>query len=173
MNTVRFSLIMSVTLLVAGIGITYAGNPHGLHEPSDSQPVNGTKVPPGTLGPAETVDRFFQLLAAGDVKGASALLDPQVLIFESGSVERSREEYAAHHLGEDAEFLKSAKYRMLARSGDSAGDLAWVATEAQLETESHDKRIDLVTTETMILRKDDDGWRIVHIHWSSRKGVKR
>jgi len=30
------------------------------------------------------------------------------------------------------------------------------------------KSVKLVSTETMILRKNADGWRIVHIHWSSR-----
>ena len=27
----------------------------------------------------------------------------------------------------------------------------------------------VASTETMVLQRDGDGWRIVHIHWSSRK----
>jgi ketosteroid isomerase-like protein len=29
--------------------------------------------------------------------------------------------------------------------------------------------VNSITLETMVLRRDADGWRIVHIHWSSRK----
>jgi ketosteroid isomerase-like protein len=29
------------------------------------------------------------------------------------------------------------------------------------------KPVDRLTTETMVLRKTPDGWRIVHVHWSS------
>ena len=105
----------------------------------------GTAAAMGGEDPAATVDRFFRSLVAGDTHGASALLDPRVLIFESGGVERSREEYAAHHLGSDAEFLKPAKYRLLSRAGDSVGDLAWVATEARLTTRVHDKPVEMVT----------------------------
>ena len=28
------------------------------------------------------------------------------------------------------------------------------------------------STETMVLRKAADGWKIVHIHWSSRRANK-
>ena len=117
--------------------------------------------------PSDLVDRFLQTLASGDTDSANALLDANVLIFESGAAERSRQEYAAHHLGADAAFLKSTQYRVLSRTSGAAGDLAWVATEAHL-TSSGSKPIDLITTETMILRKTVSGWRIVHVHWSSR-----
>ncbi|MGH8262826.1 MAG: nuclear transport factor 2 family protein [Steroidobacterales bacterium] len=47
-------------------------------------------------------------------------------------------------------------------------DLAWVSTEARL-TAPGAKPTDIVSTETMILRIEPAGWRIVHIHWSSRQ----
>jgi ketosteroid isomerase-like protein len=96
------------------------------------------------------------------------LLDPGVLIYESGGVERSRDEYAAHHLPSDAKFLKSMKHRLLSRTGDAVNDLAWVASEANLSGTVNGKSVNMISTETMILRKRPDGWRIVHIHWSSR-----
>jgi hypothetical protein len=30
------------------------------------------------------------------------------------------------------------------------------------------KPVELVSTETMVLRKGEAGWRIEHIHWSSQ-----
>ena len=52
-------------------------------------------------GPAAVVGAFHQALASGDKQRALDLLDPSVLIFESGGAELSRDEYASHHLGAD------------------------------------------------------------------------
>jgi hypothetical protein len=144
---------------------------HHEHEPEES--ANAAKSDQGTdsmLGsePAVVVEQFQKALQSGDTEGASALLDPQVRIFESGGVERSREEYAAHHLGADAEFLGQATIRLMSRSGDAVGDLAWVGSESRISTMNGVKPVELVSTETMVLRKGEAGWRIEHIHWSSQ-----
>jgi hypothetical protein len=124
--------------------------------------------PEPSAEPVAVVERFLQRLAGGDTEGAWSLLDPSVLIYESGGVERSRDDYAAHHLPRDAEFLKSARHHLLSRGGDSSGALAYVASEARLSAGGEAKPAELITTETMVLRRTDDQWRIVHIHWSSR-----
>jgi mono/diheme cytochrome c family protein len=125
-------------------------------------------LPPAAVSPAAAVDRFQALLAKGDTAAAAKVLDSMVLIYEGGQAEKSREEYASHHLQADAKFLKNATVRVLSRTGDSKGDLAWVATESEL-TPSGAKAASLITTETMILKRDSQGWHIAHIHWSSRK----
>jgi ketosteroid isomerase-like protein len=70
----------------------------------------------------------------------------------------------------DAEFLATATVKRLSRTGKVSGDLAWTATEAQITTRG-EKPADILSTETMLLRRTPQGWRIAHIHWSShRKG---
>lgn len=140
--------------------------PHSHDSTSASPP--GAALPASTVEPVAVVERFFRALAAGDTASASAVLDPSVLIYESGGAERSREEYASHHLGADAAFLKNASHRLLSRTGGAAGDLAWVATETRLTARARDASTDLIGTETMVLRKTGSAWRIVHIHWSNR-----
>jgi mono/diheme cytochrome c family protein/ketosteroid isomerase-like protein len=125
-------------------------------------------LPAPAAGAAAAVDRFQQLLAQGDTKGAAELLDAMVLIYEGGGAEKSREEYASHHLSADAKFLKGAKVRVLSRSGNAVGDLAWVATESEITT-AGSAPTKLLTTETMVLKRDASGWRVAHIHWSSQK----
>jgi len=125
------------------------------------------QLPPGALNAAETVDSFQKRLAQGDVNGAAQLLDSSVLIYEGGEAENSRAEYASHHLKSDAAFLKNAEVRQLSRTGNAVGDLAWVATQSELKT-SGAKPVDLINTETMILRRGPEGWRVAHVHWSSR-----
>jgi ketosteroid isomerase-like protein/mono/diheme cytochrome c family protein len=119
-----------------------------------------------------TVQDFHSALSAGDASAVSRLLDPAVLIMEGGSVERSREEYAGHHLKSDVKFMRSVKYTLERQTGDNVGDLAWVASEAALAGESQGKRLDLVSTESLVLKRSNSGWRIVHIHWSSRERPK-
>lgn len=119
------------------------------------------------------VDRFSQELAAGNTQAASELLDADVVIHEGGGVERSRAEYAAHHLAADAQFMKSSSRRLLARTSGASGDLAWVASETELSREVEGKPKRSVMTETMVLQRGSEGWRIVHIHWSSRPVQER
>ena len=87
-------------------------------------------------------------------------------------MERSRNEYAAHHLKSDLKFMREMTYTLERQSGDSVGDLAWVASEATLTGESQGKAVNLSSTESLVLKKTQAGWRIVHIHWSSRSRSK-
>ncbi|CAN5254951.1 hypothetical protein BH24PSE2_BH24PSE2_07950 [soil metagenome] len=118
--------------------------------------------------PVQAVDDFFDALARKRTDQAEALLAPDVLIFESGGVERSRAEYASHHLQSDAAFLANAEHRVVSRAEGNAGELAWVATAARITNTAGKEAIDIDSTETMVLRRTPRGWRIAHIHWSSR-----
>lgn len=114
------------------------------------------------------VDQFSAALKAADFETISRLLAEDVLILESGGAERSREEYLGHHAIADATFLKGAHVQIKQRTARVEGPLAWVGTESELHATQDGKALTLLSTETMILKKTDAGWRIVHIHWSSR-----
>lgn len=117
---------------------------------------------------AKTVDAFHAALAKGDGVAAAALLADDALIYESGYVERSKAEYASHHASADAAYAAAVPSKLTNRSGVADGGLAWIASESRTTGKYKDKPVDRVTTETMMLRKTAEGWRIVHIHWSSR-----
>lgn len=120
-------------------------------------------------GPAvDIVERFGKALAAGDLKTVGDLLDPAVLILESGGAERSRDEYLGHHAVSDAAFLRGADSQITRRRARISGDMAWVGTESELHATRDGKQTTLLSTETMVLRRTPEGWRIAHIHWSSR-----
>lgn len=116
---------------------------------------------------AAVVDAFHAALGRGDTAGAAALLDPDVLIYESGRAERNKAEYAAHHLPADASFAKAVRRNVTRRSGRADGMWAWVATEATTKGNYKNRVIDSIGVETMILKRAARTWRIVHIHWSS------
>ena len=125
-------------------------------------------VPEAVQAAAATVDRFSDALSAGDLELAGAQLDAEVIILESGGAEHSAAEYLGGHAKDDAEFLKAAQQNLGRRTGRVSGDLAWIASESELHVQQDGKPVTVVSTETMVLRSTNDGWKIVHIHWSSR-----
>jgi ketosteroid isomerase-like protein len=124
-------------------------------------------VPEAAQAAAATVDRFFVALSAGDLNRAGAELDPDVIILESGGAERSAAEYLGGHAKSDAEFLKVAQHKLVHRTARISGELAWIASESELHTQKDGKPVTIASTETMVLRSTEAGWKIVHIHWSS------
>ena len=113
-------------------------------------------------------ERFNAALSSGDLATVGSLLAPDVLILESGGAERSREEYLGQHAVSDAAFLKGAHRQLLRQRARVAGEFAWVGTESELHAQKDGKPLTVQSTETMVLKQTADGWRIVHIHWSSR-----
>jgi hypothetical protein len=119
--------------------------------------------------PTDTVAEFHDALSAGKSEQVSALLSPEIQIYESGYVEHSREEYAGHHLKEDIEFAKTTKNKVLKQSERVDGKFAVVMQETETTGKYKGNSVHLFGTETAILEKQDDKWVIVHLHWSSRK----
>ena len=157
----RMPILLSLSILLT---FPVPSSAHdGNHAPSpDSQ------VAPQAQPAVRVVEQFSTALQVGDLKQAGSLLADDVLILESGGAERSREEYLGHHAVSDAAFLKGAHVQVKQRTVRVDGNLAWVGTESELHTSKDGKPLTLLSTETMVLRKVEDRWRIAHIHWSSR-----
>ncbi|MFQ5705331.1 MAG: YybH family protein [Gemmatimonadales bacterium] len=119
--------------------------------------------------PADVVDAFHAAVAGGDSSGALSLLLPDVTIFESGGAEMSRDEFASHHLGADMKFAAATTREVTSRQSNQSGDFAWVLSKTQTSGTYGERSINSVGVETMLLKRADQGWRIRHIHWSSRR----
>lgn len=142
--------------------LMWAANPSVAAEPQ-------VDVPEQARAAAATVDRFFAALSAGDLTRAGAELDPQVIILESGGGEYSAAEYIGGHAKHDAEFLKTAHHKPGRRTARVRGDLAWIASESELHVQKDGKPAVILSAETMVLQSTaSGGWKIVHVHWSSR-----
>jgi ketosteroid isomerase-like protein len=129
------------------------------------------KAPPDTAVLAEAtaaVDAFHKALKTGDKTGALALLDDGVEIFEQGFVERSKAEYTTKHLDADVAFSGATKAARTNRGGAILGNLAYITSESKVTGTFKSKPVNSVSIETMVLHKSPSGWKILHIHWSSR-----
>ncbi len=118
--------------------------------------------------PTYAVIAFHAALSGGDKQAVIESLAPDVLIFESGGAERSREEYASHHMNSDMAFMQQMQRDVTGQNESVQGDTAWVVTETRIHGRYKDKDIDLISIETAVLARGEDGWKILHLHWSSR-----
>ena len=170
---------MEIRTLALALAFTLASPPAWAHgnqkhpsasvTPGRDSSTARLSVDPAAAEAVAVVERFSAALSAGDVTAATAELDPSVLILESGGAEHSRDEYLAGHAKSDAEFLKSAHVTLKRRTAQSTGDLAWVGSESEIHAMKGAGMLMISSSETMVLRRTAQGWKIVHIHWSSRK----
>lgn len=148
----------------------------GAHADETPAPA-ATPIPAGTPAPAAAssadeaavaavVADFHRALREGYRDGVLKLLDERAVIFETGYVEVDREQYATGHLDSDLMFAAQVKRDVVHSETTVAGDMAVVLTQSRNAGEFMDAKIDLENTETMVLRRAADGWKIVHIHWS-------
>lgn len=159
---------MDLKRLATVAALVMTATPLAAHEPAPKA-AQASALSATARGAAATVDAFHAALRRGDARAAAALLAEDALIFESGEVEWTKAEYAAHHLPADVEFSQAVSSVVTRRAGNATGSLAWIASQGRTAGTYKGKALDLTTTETMLLRRTAAGWRIVHIHWSSAK----
>jgi len=90
-----------------------------------------------------------------------------LIVTESGSSERSFDEYANHHMPADFAFSQSVD-RQLTRRDVVAGETVHiVVSESQIHGRYKDRSVHEQLTETMVLEQTDGQWLVAHVHWSS------
>jgi ketosteroid isomerase-like protein len=136
----------------------------------------GTKkegqMPPenAALGEAtKVVDGFHAALKKGDRTAVLALLDDNVEVFEQGSVEHSKAEYVAKHLDADMALSAATKRTRTSHGGAMLGNLAYFTSQSTLTGTYKGQAVNSISIETVVLHKAPSGWKILHIHWSSRE----
>ncbi|MBB3063258.1 YybH family protein [Microbulbifer rhizosphaerae] len=152
-----FSVLLGAIPLAA---TAHGDKPHGEKDPAM---FSGLET-----GAGKTVQKFHRALREGDEEAVLSVLADTVVIFEGGSVERSAQEYAGHHLPADITFLKQmdvSQQELQVREGE---DLAFSYGRSRLKGDSNGKALDLQSMETLVLKRSGGEWKIVHVHWSSK-----
>ena len=156
-----------VSAIVAAIVLTAATKP-GPDRPASLQHSAVSAANAAAATPVAVVDAFHAALAKGDTRAALDLLAEDVQIFESGGVERSRAEYANHHLAADAAYSAAVRRTPINRAHGETGTVAWVTSVETVAGTYRGRAINSRGVETMLLRKATGQGRIAHIHWSSK-----
>lgn len=111
-------------------------------------------------------DRFHRALSDGDTATALSLLANDALILESGDVE-TREEYRSHHLPADIEFARAVPSTRGALRVTIRADVAWAISTSRTKGAYRGRAIDSQGAELMVVTREERGWRIRAVHWSS------
>jgi ketosteroid isomerase-like protein len=168
MNEFR-KLILAVALATPLLAVAHGNEKHEAAMQPGRDVANATlDVPAGATDAIATLERFSTALARGDMGAVGRELAPDVLILESGGAERSADEYLSGHAKNDAAFLGAAHVALQRRKAIVAGDLVVVASESDIHAKRDGKPLAISSTETVVLRRAGDAWKIAHIHWSSR-----
>lgn len=147
--------VFTITALVTGFMIMGA--------------VSGSSAALADDSPAATVASFSDALERKDAEAIELILAADVVIFESGGVERSLEEYKSHHMEADMAFLAATEDRLINEVVVISGEMAVVTQETETEGVWNNREISSLGKGTYVLARRDSGWVITHIHWSSRQ----
>ena len=110
---------------------------------------------------------FKEALRAGDSLAVLELLHPDASVYEGGHAE-TRDQYRSGHLRSDIAFLGAVDTETTWDGIVAGSDVAVYMSEYTVQGEYRGREIDAHGTETIALVLTEDGWRIRHIHWSSR-----
>lgn len=164
--------------LVAGLGLSAsataqnpAARPAATPAPAQSAP--SISIAPAAADAVRVVDSFTSAMTANNLAGAGAFLDAGVVIVANGVAHGSRDEYLNTTGKARATFLGKAQAQLLRRQARGGPNFAWVVSSSTYKLTEAGKTNTLLTTETMLLSRGAQGWKIIHIHWSSRPIANR
>lgn len=113
------------------------------------------------------VDGYHRALSEGDTVTALSLLTSDALILESGDLE-TRDEYRAHHLSADVQFARAVPSTRGPVRVTIKGDVAWAISTSKTKGAYQGRTIDSQGAELMVVTREQGGWKIRAVHWSSR-----
>jgi ketosteroid isomerase-like protein len=110
---------------------------------------------------------FKAALAAGDSTAAIGYLHPDLVVYEAGHAE-SLSEYRSGHLAADMEYAAAVATQPIEQGLIVREGMAMWVSEGESKGEFRGRQVESHGTETIVLIPTDAGWKILHVHWSSR-----
>jgi ketosteroid isomerase-like protein len=144
---------LAVCLIASGIGGACSGGQ-----------AQGTQQDSASV--IAVVERYHRALSDGDTSAVLSLLASDAMILESGDVE-TRDEYRANHLPADIAFARSVPSTRGAVRVAMRDDVAWAISSSKAQGTFRGRAIESQGAELILVTREQDGWKIRAIHWSS------
>jgi ketosteroid isomerase-like protein len=116
----------------------------------------------------EVVNAFYGAMKNADTAAAMALIADDAVFLEGGRLE-TRQEYETNHLPSDIEFEQAIPGNRTSMDVTVDRDAAWVIATTEYHGEFQASPVDFASAQLMVLTRQDTGWKIRSIHWSSRR----
>ncbi len=118
--------------------------------------------------PVMVANTLHQALTDGDKATVKTLLAGDLLVLEGGHSQTSAKDYMEGHMLSDMAFLAHMTREVKEQTSGNSDRVAWVKTTSSLKGTYKDKEMNLTSTETLVLRRSDTGWKIVFIEWGQQ-----
>jgi ketosteroid isomerase-like protein len=113
-------------------------------------------------------EAFYGAMKNADTATAMAQIAEDAVFVEGGSLE-TRREYETNHLPSDIEFEQAVPGNRTSMDVRVDSDAAWVIATTEYHGEFQGSPLDFASAQLMVLTRQDSGWKIRSIHWSSRR----
>ncbi len=121
----------------------------------------------------DVIQSYRKALTDRDLDAMDGLFAADATVFENGKDEGSWKDYRAHHLGPELAGLKEFRVGSSKPKVQVTGGVALVRDHFEFGvTTTSDRSIELRAAVTYVLELREEGWRIAHMHWSSRRMPK-
>ena len=166
-----FLLAASLVLATVAAGSAFALPPQPGANPSASAQTGIAQISPAASDAVQVVNTFMEELATGQLEAARQLMTPNAVVMANGQVLGTRDGYIDGAAKGDATALQGVQREILRRDADAGPNAGWVVSEKRMRGPGGAQGAprEVVVTETMLLARTTAGWKITHIHWSSRQ----
>lgn len=115
-----------------------------------------------------TLESFYGAMRSADTAGAMALIAEDAQFVEGGRLE-TRDEYEKNHLPSDISFEKQVIGKRGPWRISFRDDTAWAIATTDYDGIFDGAPVAFTSAQLAVLTREDAGWRIRSIHWSSRR----
>lgn len=115
-----------------------------------------------------TLETFYGAMRTADTAAAMALIAEDAMFVEGGRLE-TREEYEKNHLPADISFEKQVTGQRGPWRISFRDDTAWAIATTEYDGLFDGAPVAFTGAQLAVLTREDAGWRIRSIHWSSRR----
>ncbi|MGB1256106.1 MAG: copper resistance protein CopC [Thiolinea sp.] len=142
-------------------------NSGAMDKASDAKPATAHAKALDQADPMSVANAFAAALSRADTELLKTIAAPEIIIFEGGVVENSFAEYAAGHMESDIAFMAKVERTVKSQQVVEDSKLATVITHSELRNKATTDSMRSML-ETMLLKRGEAGWKIIHIHWSAQ-----
>src|SRR5688572_26570743 len=115
-----------------------------------------------------TLESFYGAMKTADTAKAMALIADEAMFVEGGRLE-TRDEYEKNHLPADISFEKQVTGKRGPWRITFKDDTAWAIATTDYDGIFDGAPVSFTSAQLAVLTREDAGWRIRSIHWSSRR----
>lgn len=158
--------IIAMTLITISFFTSVISNESIAHSNENEKHRVYPKDSGAETGAGKAITAFHRAIKLGHKRKARSLLDDNITIFKGEYVENSADEYANNRMIDDMKYQAKVKTEVLTHSVNVIGDMAYSISHTKSTGQVSMKYINSESLETMVLKKNKNKWKIVHIHWS-------